>query len=433
MTNIRAFMRILFKNANILNVQDATLLLGNVIVCGNTIEYVGTSIFGEFDEVIDCNENIVMPGFVDAHCHSPMSILRGTGDDTALDEWLYNYMIPLENKLTPDDIYWGEKLAVLEYLASGITTVEECYFENDKILQALSQSGLRARVGFGPSTRKVSGDLQTYLKTQLSLFEKYDSSLLKPCVYIHAIYSTTQEDIEKSVDFSAKHNLPMSIHLSETLDEVGNCTVQNGGLTPPQYLESLGFFDRQTLCYHCVHMDKDDLQILSDYDASICTCPSSNVKLASGIAPVYAMQNKGINIAIGTDGPASNNSLDMFKEMFLVATLSKVSISDASVVKAGEVLKMATYNGAKALGFDSGEIAKGKKADIIVVDIHNPHMHPHDNLVSNLVYSAKSSDVKLTMIDGKILYRDGKYTNEDVEQIYKKVDEIKKRLKNEHK
>lgn len=427
-------MKILFKNANILDVEKGELFLGNVVVSNDIISYVGCAFPKDnFDEIIDCNQNILMPGFVDAHCHSPMTILRGVGDDTSLSTWLYDKIIPLENKLTPQDIYWGEKLAVLEYLASGITTVEECYFDNDQIIKALSQSGLRARVGFGPSTRKENKDLNKFLSQQLGLFTNVDNTLIKPCVYVHSIYSSTYDDIEICVDFSAKNNLPMSIHLCETLEEVWNCTVQNGGLTPPQYLESLGFFDRNSLCYHCVHMDKDDLQILADYNASICTCPSSNIKLASGIAPVYAMQNKGINITIGTDGVASNNSLDMFKEMFLVATLSKVSICDASVIKAKDVLKMATKNGAKVLGFDSGEIAVGKKADIILVDIHKPHMYPHDNLISHLVYSAKSSDVILTMCNGEMLYRDGKYINEDTQLIYKKVNEIRERLKNEYK
>ena len=176
-------------------------------------------------------------------------------------------------------------------------------------------------------------------------------------------------------------------------------------------------------------MDKDDLQILSDYNVSVSTCPSSNIKLASGIAPIYAMQNKGINMTIGTDGVASNNSLDMFKEMFLVATLSKVNIYDASVVSARDVLKMATINGAKALGFNVGEIKVGKKADIILVDINKPHYYPQTNLLSHLVYAGKSSDVYLTMINGKILYENGEFfIGEDKETIYKKVNEIRERI-----
>ena len=422
-------MKILFKNANILDVDTMTLSLGSVVVENDIIKYVGKDVpLSLYDQVIDCEQNILMPGFVDAHCHSAMTLLRGVGDDKTLQNW-QEVVNPMEDSLAKDDVYWGTKLAVLEYLANGITSIEEGYFVNDEIIKAVEESGLRARIGFGPTTRDYKGSLEDFLQSQLDLFKDVDSNRIKPCVFVHSIYVTNTEEIEKCVDFSAKHNLPMSIHLSETLEEVGNCTVQNGGLTPPQYLESLGFFDRKTLCYHCVNMDKDDLQILADYNASICTCPSSNIKLASGIAPVYAMQNKGINITIGTDGASSNNCLDMFKEMFLVATLSKVSITDASVVHAEDVLKMATINGANALGFNCGEIKVGKKADIIVVDIHCPHMYPHDNLISSLVYSARGSDVKLTMVDGKILYKNGKYTNENIDLIYKKVNEIRERLK----
>ena len=257
-----------------------------------------------------------------------------------------------------------------------------------------------------------------------------NSDLIKQVCFIHAIYTSTPELISECVDFTAKNNIPLSIHLSETLKEVGDCTVKYNKKTPPQYLEDLGFFDRENaLCYHCVHMDKDDLQILADYNASVSTCPSSNIKLASGIAPIFAMQNKGINITIGTDGVASNNSLDMFKEMFLVATLSKVNLYNAEVVSARDVLKMATINGAKALGFDCGEIKEGKLADIILIDINQPHYFPHHNLLSHIVYAGKSGDVYLTMVNGKIMYENGKFNiGKEPEEIYKKVTEIRERI-----
>ena len=269
------------------------------------------------------------------------------------------------------------------------------------------------------------------MKKEYEIINQYEKNgLIKSNCFIHSIYTTTDELISECVDFTAKHNIPLSIHLCETLKEVGDCTVKNNGETPPQYLEDLGFFDRyNTLCYHCVHMDKDDLQILADYNSSVSTCPSSNIKLASGIAPIYAMQNKGLNITIGTDGVASNNSLDMFKEMFLVATLSKVNIYNAEVVSASDVLKMATINGAKALGFNSGEIKVGKLADIILIDINKPHYYPQQNLISNLVYAGKSSDVYLTMINGKIKYYNGEYfIGEEKEKIYDEVIKIRERI-----
>lgn len=423
-------MKILFKNANILDFEQQNgFLFGNVVVQNDTIVYVGKDIPNDtYDQTIDVKGNVLMPGFVDTHCHSPMTILRGLKDDANLNEWLFDNMIPCEAKLTPNDIYWGQKLAILEYVKAGITCIEEGYFYNEEIVKAIKETGIRARVGFGPTTRDVGMTNMQYLEYQNNIIGS--SNLIKPVCFIHSIYTTEENIICECVDYTAKNNIPLSIHLAETLKEVGDCTVKNNNKTPAQYLEDLGFFDRpNAMCYHCVHMDKDDLQILADYNVNVSTCPSSNIKLASGIAPVYAMQNKGINITIGTDGVASNNSLDMFKEMFLVATLSKVNIYDASVVTAKDVLKMATVNAATALGFNVGEIKVGKKADIILLNIDQPHYYPHNNLLSHLVYAGKSGDVYLTMVNGKILYNNGEfYIGEDVQTIYKNVTNIRERV-----
>lgn len=422
-------MMILFKNAKVLDFDEVTGFKDCcVIVEDSLIKYVGNQIPKiRFDREIDVNGNILMPSFVNTHCHSAMTLLRGVKDDAHLQEWLFDNVIPCEKNLTPDDVYWGQMLACLEYVSGGITTIEEGYFFNEAIVSAITKNGMRARIGFGPTTRDVGMTNLEYLKYQYEVIG--ESERIKPCCFVHSIYTSNDELIEESVDFTAKNNIPRSIHLSETLKEVGDCTVANNGDTPPVYLEKLGFFDRKCLCYHCVHMDKDDLQVLADYNVDVSTCPSSNIKLASGFAPIYAMQNKGINITIGTDGPASNNSLDMFKEMFLVATLSKVAICDASVVSAKEVLAMATKNGANALGFNSGEIKAGMLADIILIDIHSPHFYPHDNLLSHLVYAGKSSDVYLTMCNGKILYENGEYfIGENPETIYQKANEIRKRI-----
>lgn len=424
-------MKILFKNANILNLDaDSGFNFGNVVVNNDTIEYVGKDIpNNDYERVIDVEGKVLMPGFVDAHCHSAMTILRGLKDDAPLDVWLFDYMLKAEAKLTPNDIYWGQMLATLEYVSAGITTIEEGYFFNEEIVKALKKSGLRARVGFGPTTRDVKMSNMEYLDNQCKIIGS--SSLIKPVCFVHSIYTTSEESIAECVSFTKERNIPRSIHLSETLKEVGDCTVKNNNKTPPQYLEDLGFFDKKCLCYHCVHTDKDDLDILSNYDVSVATCPSSNIKLASGIAPIYAMQNKSLNIAIGTDGVASNNSLDMFKEMFLVATLSKVNIFNAEVVSARDVLKMATINGAKALGFDVGEIKVGKKADIILLDTDKPHYVPHDNLLAHLVYAGKSGDVYLTMVNGKILYENGNFNiGEDKQTIFKMVEKIRERINN---
>ncbi|MBQ3494610.1 MAG: amidohydrolase [Clostridia bacterium] len=423
-------MKILFKNAKILNLDTPSgFIFGNLEVVDDIITNLGE--FDEqqaYDRIIDCKSNILMPGFVDTHCHTPMTILRSFKDDAPLDAWLFDNILPAEAKLTPTDIYWGEMLGIAESVRAGITTLEEGYFFNDEIYNAIKKSKIRARIGFGPTTRDVGMSNLEYLQTQSQMLQ--ETPLIKKVCFVHSIYTTDEQTISECVDYTAQNNIPRSIHLSETLKEVGDCTTQNNQKTPPRFLEDLGYFDRNCLCYHCVHMDKDDLQILADYDVSVSTCPSSNIKLASGIAPIYAMQNKGINITIGTDGVASNNSLDMFKEMFLVATLSKVNIYNAEVVSAKDVLKMATENGAKALGFNTGKIEVGRLADIILINIDQPHYYPQDNLISHLVYAGKSSDVYLTMIGGNIVYENGKFNiGEDIKEIYKNVEQIRRNLK----
>ena len=401
------------------------MLLGYVAVTDDLITYVGQDEPDDkFDEVIDVGGNVLMSGFVNAHCHTPSTVLRGISDDKPLQDWLKD-IIPKEQALSEEDVYYSTMLGIMEYVRCGITSVEEDYGRLLPIVKAYKTSGLRARVSIGfPNAWK---DAEMPLKKQLDVVK---NAGLDAVCFAHSVYGTSEENFEELITFARKNNLPVSTHLSETLTEVGDCSVQNNDLTPPELLEEYGFLDRPSTVFHCVHTDKDDLQLLASYDASIVTCPSSNLKLASGIAPVYAMIQKGINVAIGTDGAYSNNCYDMFKEMFLVATLNKALLSMANILPANEVLKMATVNGAKALGFQNvGEIKAGYKADIILVDISGVHHQPINNIISNLVYSAKSSDVFFTMSKGKILYRNGKYyIGEDPGLILEKVQAIKQRL-----
>ena len=423
-------MKILFKNAKIL-IENNAIISGEVVVADNLIEYVGNKApKGEYDRVIDVMQNLLMPGFVNAHAHSAMTLLRGVKDDVVLDEWLNEGIVPLEQKMTDEDIYWGQMLGMAEYARNGITCFDEGYSHFSGMIKAINNAGYRARIGIGPGMcdDKFDSCYDKLKKDYNYIKNNTNPKLVNIVGFAHAIYSVSEDEIYSMLKFANENNIPLIIHLIETIKEVGDCTTKHKGLTPPAYLESLGYFDRECLCYHCVHMDKDDLQILADYNVNVATCPSSNIKLADGIAPIYAMQNKGINIAIGTDGAASNNCLDMFKEMFLVATLSKVSLYDASVVNASEVLNMATINGAKALGVNSGEIKIGKNADIILVNLNTPNMQPCENIISN---SANGSNVYLTMVAGKIVYENEKYNiGEDIDLIYKKVNEIRKRLQN---
>lgn len=419
-------MKILFKNAKILDVVNSKIIKGAVEVTDDLITAVGNVKEKNHDRVINCKGNILMPGFVNTHCHTPMTLLRSFKDDAPLNEWLFDNILPVEAKLTKEDVYWGEYLGIMESVRAGICCLEEGYFLNDAIFSAITKSGIRARIGFGPTTRDVGMTNLEYLDSESNIIKT--SSLIKKCCFVHAIYTTTPKIVKESVEWTDKNNYPLSIHLSETKKEVEDC-INEYHKTPTKYLDDLNFFNKSCLCYHSVHMTDEDLEILQNKHVSISTCPSSNIKLASGIARIYDMLQKGINVTIGTDGVASNNSLDMFKEMFLVATLSKVSTNRADVVSAGEVIKMATINGAKALGFNSGEIAVGKTADIILINIDQPHYYPQENLISHLVYAGKSTDVYFTMVGGKVLYEKGKfYLGENPKDIYNQVSRIRKKL-----
>ncbi|MBP3390047.1 MAG: amidohydrolase [Clostridia bacterium] len=418
-------MKYLFKNANILSGEE--IVFGNVVVDENKIVYVGKNLPNEkkFDEVIDVNKNLLMSGFINAHCHTPSTVLRGISDDKPLEEWLED-IIPKERALSDDDIYWSTMLGIMEYVRGGITGVEEDFGRLVPVVKAHKTSGLRARISIGfPNVAQKKEDMP--LDKQLEVVQ--EAGLSAVC-FAHSVYGTSEENFEKLITFAAKNGLPVSTHMSETLTEVGDCTVKNNDLSPPQLLEDYGFFDRQATVFHAVHCDKDDLDILANYDINIVSCPASNLKLASGIAPIYAASQKGINVALGTDGAYSNNSYDMFKEMFLAATLNKAALYKADILPAHKVVQMATKNGAKALGFENvGDIKEGNFADLILVDLTGVHHQPVNNIISNLVYSAKSTDVYLTMVNGKILYHNGKYNiGESPEKIYEKVTKMKNKL-----
>ena len=418
-------MKYLFKNANILSGEE--IVFGNVVVDENKIVYVGKNLPNEkkFDEVIDVNQNLLMSGFINAHCHTPSTVLRGISDDKPLEEWLED-IIPKERALSDEDIYWSTMLGIMEYVRGGITGVEEDFGRLVPVVKAHKTSGLRARISIGfPNVAQKKEDMP--LDKQLAVVQ--EAGLSAVC-FAHSVYGTSEENFEKLITFAAKNGLPVSTHMSETLTEVGDCTVKNNDLSPPQLLEDYGFFDRQATVFHAVHCDKDDLDILANYDINIVSCPASNLKLASGIAPIYAASQKGINVALGTDGAYSNNSYDMFKEMFLAATLNKAALYKADILPAHKVVQMATKNGAKALSFENvGDIKEGNFADLILVDLNGPHHQPLNNIISNLVYSAKSTDVYFTMVNGKILYHNGKYNiGESPEKIYEKVTKIKNKL-----
>ncbi len=424
-------MKIRLYNARILTMEEGKdIFLGEIRIRDEKIIYVGNGsdadALSQDDsegvwEEIDCKGNLLMPGFKNAHTHSGMTLLRSYADDLPLGDWLNKQVFPVEAKMTADDIYHLTKLAVLEYLTSGITAIFDMYLTPESIARACDDTGMRCvQVGavnnFSQSPKLVE---EMYLKLNA------ESPLQSYHIGFHAEYTCSKELLCQISELAHKYKAPVYTHLAETEDEVAGCK-ERYGMTPLAFLNSLGMFDYGGGCYHCVHMTEDDMHIMKQKGLYAISNPGSNTKLASGIAPISDYLKMGIPVALGTDGPASNNCLDMFREMFLVTGLAKLREKDASAVDAMEVLKMATVNGAHAMGLSDADIlSEGKLADLILIDLSMPNMQPINNIAKNIVYSGSKQNIKMTMIHGKILYRDGQFFLSDKpEDIYAKANAI---------
>lgn len=425
-----------FYNAKILTMETTDIIQGELWVQDDKILYVGEggdaaaicqSLSIEsilWDREIDCEGNLLMPGFKDAHTHSAMTFLRSKADDLPLSEWLYHQVFPMEAKLDGEMIYHLTKLAVLEYLTSGITTVFDMYLTPETTAKACVEMGMRCVQVNTTSAQEDFEEMLALMEERYHTLNHYHP-LHSYFIGFHAEYTCSKALLERVAEMAHKYKAPVFGHLSETKAEVEGCK-ERYGVTPLQLLDSMGMFDYGGGGYHCVWMDEKDLEIMQRKNLTAVTNPASNMKLASGVAPISEYLKRGINVAIGTDGPASNNCLDMFREMFLVTGLAKLREQDAAAVDALSVLKMATVNGAKAMNLsDADVLAKGKQADIIMIDLNQPNMQPINNIPKNLVYSGSKQNVKMTMIRGKILYENGQFTKAyDVEEIYRKANEI---------
>lgn len=430
-------MRIRLYNARILTMTEGEeIFRGEIIVEDSRI--VKITRYGEGLEnieaiespdckEIDCHGNLLMPGFKNAHTHSGMSVLRSLADDKPLWDWLTQDIFPVEAKMTGEDIYWMSQLSVLEYLTSGITACFDMYMEQLDVAKAMDDMGFRCVQTSGAND--FSSDIYQQSKTYDALQGGDFSSLQTYICGCHAEYTTKMENLMKIREQVHAKKSPFFSHACETKSEVEGC-VERYGKTPVAFLASLGLFDFGGGIFHGVHMSDEDLDVMQQKGLCVVTNPGSNSKLASGIAPVMEYQKRGIPVAIGTDGPASNNCLDFFREMFLVTGLAKLRENDAAALDAREVLKMATVNGAKAMRLDDCDVlAEGKKADIIMIDLNMPNMQPINNIEKNIVYSGSKINIKMTMVDGKVLYQDGRFScGVEPETIYAKVTEIKERL-----
>lgn len=412
---------------------DENIVEGEVWVKDERILYAGESagiqkLYQEgklpdivWDREIDCEGNLLMPGFKNAHTHSGMTLLRSYADDLPLQDWLQKQIFPVEAKLDGEKIYHLTKLAVLEYLTSGVTAIFDMYLTPQTVGSACADMGMRCvQVG---ALNNFSQSLELVEQMYQSL--NNGNPLLSYFIGFHAEYTCSKELLEGIAALSHKYKAPVYTHLAETKAEVEGCK-ERYGVTPAVLLDQLGIYDYGGGGYHCVHMTDEDMDVFAKHKLSVVTNPGSNTKLASGIAPISEYLKRGINVAIGTDGPASNNCLDMFREMFLVTGLAKLREMDASAVEAGEVLKMATVNGSRAMNLpETDTLSAGKLADLIMIDLHQPNMQPINNIPKNIVYSGSKQNIKLTMIHGKILYENGRFASSiDAEKIYRKANEI---------
>ncbi|MCI9471669.1 MAG: amidohydrolase [Lachnospiraceae bacterium] len=382
------------------------------------------------DKVIDGTDRLVIPGLINAHTHSYMALLRNVADDLPFEDWLFGHIEPIEDKLTPEDAYWGACLAILEMMKSGTTCFSDMQMHIHQTSRAVSQSGMRAVISRG---LVGSGDDEA---GQVRLREAYeekeawkDQPRLTYFLGPHAPYSC-DEDFQRIVAAEAsKNQMGVHIHLSESVNEVENIRSQYGA-SPIALAKRAGLFDGLAAAAHCVHVDEADLDILKECQVSVITNPASNMKLGNGFAPVPDMLAKGINVCIGTDGAASNNSLNMFHEMNLLGLIHKGVRQKADCVSAREIFRMATIRGARALGMEemTGSIQVGKKADLAILDLRTPSMTPRNDLLAGLCYSANGSEVETVIIDGEITMENRKVLTLDEERIYKEISRICRRL-----
>lgn len=427
-----------FYNAKILTLAENhkfAIVEGELWVKGDSICYIGDGkdvsdvCKGDdiliWDREIDAMGNLLMPGFKNAHTHTAMTFLRSYADDLPLQDWLYKQVFPKEDQLTEDDVYWLNILGIMEYLTSGITSNFDMYFFPPVNAKASADTGFR--------TVQTSG-LNNFGGTVELMEENYHivnelSDLTSFIVGFHAEYTTSKELMEGVAKLADKLKSPVWMHNSETKLEVAECK-ERWGMTPTQITDSLGMYQYGGGGYHCVWVEEPDFEIFKKRGLTAVTNPASNLKLASGICPTKRFVDEGIAMAIGTDGPASNNCLDMFREMFLTSTLAKVREMDAECVSADEILYMAIAGGAHAMQLDDCDsLAVGKKADIVMIDLKQPNMQPENNIVKNLVYSGSKQNVKMTMINGKVLYEDNHFDiGFDPEEIYTKANAIIRRM-----
>lgn len=410
---------------------------GAVAVQGEEITAVGPAkeLQARFqpEHALNYPEGLILPGLINAHTHAAMALFRGLADDLPLEDWLNSHIFPAERHLDRQFVYWGTKLAVAEMLLSGTTTFCDMYLFADAVARAVAETGIRAVIGevlydfpspnYGPPAEG--------LRFSEELCRTYQAHpRIRVAVQPHAVYTCSPDLLQQCGDLAARLQVPLIIHLSETHKEVAYCRTAYGA-TPVWHLYNLGLLTRQLVADHAVVLTEEDMDLLAASGAKVAHCPESNMKLASGIAPVTALLARGVPVGLGTDGCASNNNLDMLQEMDTAAKLQKVHHLDPTALPAPQALALATRGSARVLGLEEevGSLAPGRKADLIVIDLNQPHLTPLYDPYSHLVYAAHGGDVQTVMVHGRLLVQDGKLLAFDLEETLAKARELARRVK----
>ncbi len=405
---------------------------GFVAVRAGRIERLGPMAgLGERPAVttIDAGGALLMPGLVNTHCHAAMTLFRGLADDLELAVWLNDHIFPAEAAhVNPEMVYWCSKLAAAEMILAGTTLVADGYFFADQAARAFSETGLRAVAAQGvidfpaPGVPEPAENIRAAARF---IDERQDRHpLITPAVFAHSPYTCSPETLQKSKALARSRNVPFFIHVAETGQEQGRIAGARGD-SPVRHLEALGILDEQTVCVHCVWVDEEDLDILARRNARVSICPQSHLKLASGMAPLAAMLERSITVGLGTDGAASNNGLDLFREMDICAKVQKIKTMDPVAVRAGDVLRLATGDGAAVLGFADrlGAIREGCLADLILVDLDRPHLQPFYG-PDLLVYAAGGADVRSVIVNGKLIMHNRQLLTIDLDETMARVRDL---------
>jgi len=431
-------------NCTIITVDPEFDIIKQGIICikDGRLEQISAKTHGQdfpdSKKVIDAKGGIVMPGLINTHTHLPMTLFRGLADDLPLNIWLNEHIFPAEKKhINPESVRYGTLLACSEMLLSGTTTCCDGYFLEDTVAEALNDSGMRAILGQGVIDFHAPGvaDPLENIKNAEKFAQKWlgVSPNIIPSIFCHSPYACSSRTLKDAKAAANAKGLLFQIHVSETKQELDRMQSEPG-MTPVEYLDSIGILDSNTLLAHCVWIDDHDIEIIAKRNAKISHNPESNMKLAAGVAPVPRCLDSGITVGLGTDGCASNNNLDLFQEMDTTAKLHKVVSHDPTVMDAKSVIIMATIAGAKAIGLENeiGSIEVGKQADLIIIDTDKPHLTPLYNPVSHIVYTASGSDVRDVLVAGEFLVRNRKLLTLDLDDILEKATEISKLIRSKN-